>query len=550
MNNSSRPLLCALALAVLPLPALAQAPQKLPDRLESALEGHVRFLADDLLEGRGIGTRGHEITARYIASQFATLGLVPAGTDGWFQRITFAERRFTSDAETISFQPPAGPAQVWKNGETIMLSPGNTPGMDEISAPLVFAGFGLHDPSLGIDDFAGLDVRGKIVVVLTGAHPGMPSEVAAHLARVSKATRALELGAIGLVQVRTYVEQARAPFSKSAARARMPVRGPLGPDGAPLGDGAGLKVRATLGDGPAAALFAAGPRPLVEVLDEARTRPVMGFALPGTLTIRRAQAITTITSPNVLGLLPGKGPRANEVVLVSGHADHLGLKDGAKPGEDNIYNGAMDNAGGIAALLESARAMAGASPPPRSVLFLATTAEESGLLGADYWSRFPTLPLRSVVGVLNIDMPILTCNFSDIVAFGAEHSTLIKPVTAAARAERLTVSPDPLPEEAIFTRSDHYPLVRAGIPAVFLKTGDRDMKGGKACAETERTFRLTHYHEVSDDLAQPFDWQAAAKFTRLNTGIIRRMAAGPRPLWYEGDYFGNAFAPSAPKAKR
>ena len=555
MNNSSR-FCCAFASACLLVlahaaPAIAQT---VPDRLETALQGHVRFLADDLLEGRGIGQRGHEIAARYIASQFATLGLIPVGDangpDNWFQRITFAERRFTSEQETLSFQPPSGPAQVWRNGETALLSPGNTEGAEDIAAPLVFAGFGLYDPSLGIDDFAGLDVEGKIVVVLTGAHPGLSSEVAAHLARVSKASRALELGAIGLVQVRTYVEQARAPFSKSAARARMPARGPLGPDGTPLGDGAGLKIRATLDDGAAAALFAAAARPLVQLLDDARTAPVKGFDLPGTLTVARAQSITTITSPNVLGLLPGKGPRAGEVVLVSAHADHLGLKPGTKPGEDAIYNGAMDNAGGIATLIEAARSLAAGPPPPRSVLFLATTAEESGLLGADYWSRFPTLPLAQIVGVLNIDMPILTCNFSDIIAFGAEHSTLITPVTAAARAEKLIVSPDPQPEEAIFTRSDHYPMVRAGIPSVFLKTGDQDMFGGKACAETERTFRLTHYHEVTDDLAQPFDWQAAAKFARLNTGIIRRLTSGPRPRWFEGDYFGNAFAPEAPKAKR
>ncbi|WP_439532019.1 M28 family peptidase [Polymorphobacter sp.] len=548
-----------------PAPALPVAPGSTrgprTDRLPAALEGHVRFLADDLLEGRGIGERGHEIAARYIAAQFAGLGLVPAGNsaapDGWFQRITFAERRFTSAQESIAFAPAGTPAgtgagktQTWINGKDIMLSPGNTEGSDEITAPLVFAGFGLYDPALGIDDFAGLDIKGKIVVVITGAHPGLPSETAAHLSRSSKASRALALGAIGLVQVRSYAEQARAPFAKAAPRARLPVRGPLGPNGAPVGDGAALQVRATLDDAAAAALFAAGPQPLVTLLDAARTAPVKGFALPGTFTIRRAQAITRITSPNVLGLLPGRGPRAQEIVLVSAHADHLGRKPDAKPGEDAIYTGAMDNAGGIATLLETARTLAAGPPPPRSILFLATTAEESGLLGADYWSRYPTLPIASVVGVVNIDMPILTCDFADVIAFGAEHSTLIDPVRAAARKEKLTVSPDPQPEEAIFTRSDHYPLVRAGIPAVFLKTGDKDTSGGQRCAETERTFRLNHYHEVSDDLSQPFDWQAAAKFARLNTDIIRRIAAGPIPRWFEGDYFGNAFAPQAPKAKK
>jgi hypothetical protein len=542
MNNAShKALLAAIGLLAAPVAAQSNLPQ--------ALEAHVRFLADDRLQGRGLGQPGHEIAALYIASQFASIGLQPAGTDSWFQRITFAERAFTSTTETISFTH-AGQTQIWENGKNLVLAPGNTQGTDELTAPLVFAGFGLYDESLGLDDFAGLDVAGKIVIVLTGAHPRLPSETAAHLARVSKASRALELGAIGLIQVRTYAEQARAPFAKSAARARIPARGPLAPDGSPLGDGAGLKVRATLDDGPAAALFASAPTKLVAVLDEARTKPPKGFALPGQLTIRRSQSITRITSPNVLGLLPGRGPRAQEIILVSGHADHLGLKPDAKPGEDAIYNGAMDNAGGIATLIETARTLAAAPPPKRSILFIATTAEESGLLGADYWSRFPTVPLPRVIGAVNIDMPILTCNFADVVAFGAEHSTLITPVRAAARREGLQVSPDPQPEEAIFTRSDHYPFVRAGIPAVFLKTGDKDTDGGKRCSTTELLFRTTHYHEVSDDLSQPFDWQAAAKFTRLNTDIIRRITSGPRPLWFEGDYFGNAFAPSAPKARR
>jgi len=556
MNNSSRtPLFLLPAVLLLSSPAPAQQAQPAaPDRLESALQGHIRFLADDLLEGRGLGQRGHEIAARYIAANFAALGLIPAGNanpaapaDAWFQRITFAERSYTSKEETLTYKN-AGKTQIWLNGQDALLSPGNTEGAEEITAPLVFAGFGLFDPSLNIDDFAGLDVTGKIVVVLTGAHPGLPSETAAHLSRVSKASRAAELGAVGLVQIRTYTEQARVPFSKMAARARMPARGPLGPDGLPLGDGAGLKIRATLDDTPAAALFVPGA--LAKLLDEARTRPLKGFALPGTLTIKRAQSITRITSPNVLALLPGTGPRANEVVLLSGHSDHLGLKANTPEGEDNIYNGAMDNAAGIATLIETARALAAGPRPKRSILFLATTAEESGLLGADYWSRFPTIPLARVIAALNIDMPILTCDFGDVVAFGAEHSTLITSVTAAARAENLRVSPDPLPQEAIFTRSDHYPLVRAGIPAVFLMTGERDTKGGQSCGAPQTTFRLTHYHEVTDDLTLPFNWQAAAKFTRLNIGIARRLTTGPRPLWFQNDYFGNAFAPEAPKAKK
>ncbi len=543
------------ALAATLLLATATAASAAPDPVAVALESHVRFLADDALEGRGIGTRGHEITARYIATHFAGLGLQPAGdgtgTDAWFQRINFAERRFTSAKETISYTRGAD-TKEWTNGAEVTLSPGNAEGTDTITAPIVFAGFGIYDERLGINDFAGLDLKGKIVVTLIGAHPGLDSEVGAHLGRTSKATAALKAGAIGLIQVRTFAEATRLPFAKSASRARMPVRGLLTPDGQPMGDGAGLQVRGVLDDGPAVALFQGAPMSFGQVLDAAVKGPVKGFDLAGTLTIRRAQSITRISSPNVLAMLPGSDRKlAGDYVLISGHSDHLGRKLDAAPGADDIFNGAMDNASGTATLLEVARAITKGKRPRRSILFLATTAEESGLLGADYFSRRPTMDLRRVVAAVNIDMPILSCNFGDVIAFGAQHSTMITSVAAAARAEKLSVSPDPQPEEAIFTRSDHYPLVRAGIPAVFLKTGGSDAKGGNSCIAVERDFRLNRYHEVNDDMSQAFDWDAAAKFTRVNTGIVRRIAdARGVPLWYAGDYFGETFAPAAPKAKR
>ncbi len=524
------------------------------DRLGQALEGHIRFLADDLLEGRGLGQRGHEIAARYIAAQFAAIGLVPAGdgagADAWFQRINFAERAFSSSSETLTFDA-GGKSLRWVNGVDAAFGPGAVQGPETVTAPLVFVGFGIRDKALGIDDYAGLDVRGKIVVALSGAHPGMNSEVAAHLARTNKAIAAMEGGAVGLVQVRTLVEQERLPFEKLASRVRIPARGLLTPEGEPIGDGSALKLRGTLSEPAATALFAGAPMDLQQVLAAAAKAPVKGFALAGTLTVQRAQTIKRITSPNVLGLLPGADRSLSaQIVLVQAHSDHLGLKADAAPGSDAIFNGAMDNASGTATLIETARLVASGKRPARSILFLATTGEESGLLGADYWSRRPTLPISRVVGVVNIDMPILSCDFGDIVAFGADRSTLIDPVSAAARSERLKVSPDPQPEEAVFTRSDHYPMVRAGIPSVFLKTGHMDTRGGMLCRDVERDFRLNRYHELGDDMNQAFDWSAAAKFARVNTAITLGIANGrTAPRWFAGDYFGDSFAPAAPKAK-
>jgi len=535
-----------LTAAALPLIAAAPAPAPLAD----SFRAHVAFLADDLLEGRGIGSRGHEIAAAYIAQHFARLGLQPAGTAGWMQRINFAESRFASERETAVLDLGATKLTL-ENGVGLVVSAGNTAGAEEVSGEMVFVGYGLQDKSQGIDDFAGLDLKGKYAVVLSGAPDGMNSEIAAHLARVSKAVGADAAGAIGVITVRTLKEAARLPWDKYASRARLPRRQLLGPDGQPLGDGAGLKVRAAIDDAAATALFAGAPMDFAAVQAAAAKGMVKGFPLKGRFSVRRATSVERISSPNVLALLPGTDKSlANEIVVISAHSDHVGMKVGGKPGEDIIYNGAMDNAAGTATLLEAAAALV-KNPPKRSVLFLATTAEESGLLGADYFSRYPTVDVKRIVADVNIDMPILTCDFGDVVAFGGERSTIGQTVLSAAKAEKLGVSPDPQPEEAVFTRSDHYPFVRKGVPSVFLKTGWTDTKGGLACKEAERTFRLNNYHEVSDQLDLPFDWNAAAKWTRVNIGIIRTLAnAKAAPRWYEGDYFGTAFAPAAAKAKK
>lgn len=541
-----KPLL--LAAAALPLIAAAPAPVTTP--LANSFRSHVAFLADDLLEGRGIGSRGHEIAANYIAQHFARLGLQPAGTTGWMQRIGFAESRFASERESAVLDLGATKLTL-ENGVGLVVSPGNTAGAEEVSGEMVFVGYGLQDKSQGIDDFAGLDLKGKYAVVLSGAPDGMNSEIAAHLARISKAVGADAAGAIGVITIRTLKEAERLPWDKYASRARLPRRQLLGPDGQPLGDGAGLKVRAAIDDAAATALFAGAGQDFAAVRAAAAKGMVKGFALPGRFTVRRATSVERISSPNVLALLPGTDKAlANEIVVISAHSDHVGMKAGAKPGEDAIYNGAMDNAAGTATLLEAATALVKA-PPKRSVLFLATTAEESGLLGADYFSRYPTVDVKRIVADVNIDMPILTCDFGDVVAFGGERSTIGTVVAAAAKAEKLGLSPDPQPEEAVFTRSDHYPFVRKGVPSVFLKTGWTDTRGGLSCKDAERKFRLNNYHEVSDQLDLPFDWNAAAKWARVNIGIIRTLAnAKAAPRWYEGDYFGTAFAPNAPKAPK
>lgn len=217
------------------------------------------------------------------------------------------------------------------------------------------------------------------------------------------------------------------------------------------------------------------------------------------------------------------------------HLDHLGVKPTPEEDDDEIYNGAMDNASGVASLLESARMLA-SSPPKRSVIFIAVTAEEKGLNGSDYFARNPTVPTDNIVAVVNLDMPILNYPFADIVAFGAERSTLYSPVEQAAIAHELQFSPDPVPEQGLFTRSDHYMFVRQGVPAVYIKPGFAN--GGE---EAQATFRGTHYHEPSDETAL-MDFDSLRRFTDVNADIARNIANMPeRPVWNAGDFFGSTF---------
>jgi Zn-dependent M28 family amino/carboxypeptidase len=295
-------------------------------------------------------------------------------------------------------------------------------------------------------------------------------------------------------------------------------------------------------------LFAGAKRPLSAVLDEADRsggKP-KGFALRQRVSFERESQTKKIASPNVVGMIPGSDPELkDEYVLLMAHLDHVGM-DPTREG-DKIYNGAMDNSVGIATLIEVARAMTAApEKPKRSILIAAVTAEEDGLLGAQYLARNPVVGKGKVVGVVNLDMPVLLYDFQDVIAFGSEHSTLGPIVARAAGRMNVALSADPLPQEGLFTRSDHYRFVQEGVPSVFLMTG---FAGPGREAFTG--FLAKHYHKPSDDLALPIDWNAGAKFARINFLIANEIANAPeRPRWYSDSFFGQTVAAGQEKAKR
>jgi hypothetical protein len=501
----------------------------------------VEFLASDSLEGRDTGSKGYVIAADYVAAQFRAIGLEPAGENGGgFQQVPFRRASFAKPP-VISLSI-GGQRVSLEQGKDVSLRPSVTDKLLRQDAGFVFVGYGLKDGRYRFDDYRGLNLKGKIAVALEGTPKDLPSEIEAHL-NASKAIMAAEAGAIGFIEI------PRKAGGNGFRRSGRPVIDWVDSTGRAGSTPPGLKLRLSLSEETAARLFEGAPRSLASVRSDAKEdgkAGPRGFVLKPTLSVDAENKWEDFTSPEVVGMLKGSDPTlAAEHVVLMGHLDHLGMRPDAKPGEDAIYNGALDNAAGVATMLEAARLFA-AQPvrPKRSVLFIANTGEERGLLGADYYANHPTVPASSIVGLVDLDMPLLLYPFTDVTAFGADHSTVGAMVAEAGASMGISVSPDPMPEEAIFTRSDHYMFVRRGIPAVLLMTGHAN--GGKAIWSN---WLGTIYHSPKDDLSQKIDWDAGARYAQLNYRIARAMADAPvRPMWLKGDYFGDMFDPKGPRA--
>lgn len=518
-------------------PALAQTQvMAASDRVQA----HMTFLADDLLEGRGTGTRGFDLAALYVQTQFQGLGLTPAGDaagTSWKQPVGFTSTQVVSGG--VAWTPTGGQTVNWEQGTLALMIP-IMPGRNTVTAPAVFVGYGIDAPTKGFDDYAGLDLTGKIAVMIVGAPEGAEDGV-----DDGKQRAAFMRGAVGIVMINSRASERETPWATIVQYLTQPqfaLRTPQAPMGpAPL--------FAALDSAAADVLFAGSPKSAADILTEADTagaKPA-GFDLPGQITLSIDNQTAEVDSNNIIGMLPGSDPALrNEYVVVVAHLDHDGISpDETKP--DRIYNGAMDNALGTAAMLETARILStGPTRPRRSVIFLAVTGEEKGLLGSEYFAANPTVPKDGLVGVVNLDMPVLLWPFTDIVVLGAEHSTLGQIVEQVSSGQNLVTTPDPLPEENFFVRSDHYSFVQQGIPAVDISPGPAN--GGKAILEA---FLESTYHEPNDDMSQAFDWDAVTRFVQLNAGVVRAIAdVDQRPLWYEGDQYGDQYAPTAPKAPR
>lgn len=536
----SKVLAASVAALSLVSSALAQ-PVTDPQVSAAHVKAHVTFLASDLLQGREAGSPGFDIAADYVASQFAQLGLKPAGADGsYFQPVPLVAVRPTDEGRFV-VRGKDGSETPLVFGEDVMAGRPFGPPERRVSARLVFVGYGVVAPERGRDDYKGLNVKGKIVVVLNGAPADYQTEERAYYGnRTTKRAQAAARGAVGIVAINRPSDEARRAFAEGKRTWQTWGMTWRRPDGTPYDVAADTPALGQVSVKGADVLFAGAKVAYAKVV-EAAEKPEGNpprFALATAMDVTLHTESKLIESANVAGMIEGSDPKLkHEVVVLSAHLDHIGVTPPVKG--DGINNGALDNAAGVATTLEVARIFqASGKRPRRSLLFLTVTGEEKGLLGAEYFARNPTVPLEAITANVDLDMPVLLYDFTDVVAFGSDRSGIGPAVARAAARMGVALSPDPLPQEGLFTRSDHYRFVEVGIPAVFLMTGFQN--GGEA---KFKGFLAECYHKPCDDLSQPIDYAAGAKFAALNYEITRELADGDkRPLWNKGDFFGTRFA--------
>jgi hypothetical protein len=509
------------------------------------VQSHLEFLADDLLEGREAGTRGYDIAALYIAKEFAKYGLYKAGDDqSYFQNIFFRASSPVLASPKLTFEGASGGFSLSSPAHFITFA--NTVSENAyVSAPLVFAGYGIVSKEYEIDDYAGLDVKGKIVVMLRSAPQYLPSEEGAHLgSRKVKVKLASDRGAIGVLWIHTPEFAKVATYQQYMVYRTATRLAWLDTDKQPGNSNSAIKGIAHLSQQATKQLFEYAPTNIESIYQQLdKDQLPQGFDIPLVATLSSQSEHVELISPNVVGIIEGSDPTLkHEYIVYSVHLDHTGIARSVL--KDKINNGAMDNAIGSSILLETARMFASLpTKPKRSILFVALTAEETGLLGSQYFARFPTVPKDSMVANINMDMPILTYDFSTVIAFGAQHSSIGKAVQQASESLGMKMIPDPYPEQSNFTRSDHYSFVEQGIPSVYLNTGTSSFNPDDNVEEIRRDFLANYYHKPIDDASQSFNWHAVGRFTSVNYRIGLILAnQEAKPRWNKNNFFAEKFA--------
>lgn len=491
---------------------------------------HVQFLADDKLEGRNTGSEGHRQAAAYVATQFERAGLQPAGTQGYIQPVRFTTRQIDESASRLELVRGSAVETLALGEDAAINMRSETAPATE--APLVFAGYGLTVPEAQYDDFAGLDVRGKIIVYLAGGPPSIAGPLNAHYqSGFERSANFKRLGVVGTIAIAN-PKSMDIPWARSSL-ARLQAAMSLAQPGM---DEGGTRIGIAFNPAHADKLLAGTAHSFQEILDLANAgKPLPHFAIPAVLRARVAVKRGEVESQNVAAILPGSDPLLkNEYVVMSAHIDHLGV--GQPIQGDRIYNGAMDNAAGVATMLDIVAILREhKARMRRSLLFLAVTAEEKGLLGSRFFATHPTVESSHVVADINTDMFLPLYPLKRLTVYGLDESDLGDDIRAVAAARGLAVQSDPEPARNSFIRSDQYSFIREGLPAVALKDGY--LKG----TPEEKLFKnwLTErYHAPSDDLNQPVDRQAAGDFDEFVAALLQRVAnRDQRPQWKPTSFF-------------
>jgi hypothetical protein len=492
---------------------------------------HVEALANDGMAGRNTGSPEHKRAAEYVAAQFEKAGLEPAGTDGFIQPVKFKTRQIDESRSSLA---------LIRNGKSEPLTLGDDANFSmridpaaSVDAPLVFAGYGLNIPEQHIDDFEGLSMKGAVVAYLSATPKSLPGPLQAHFGSAGERWRMYKAaGAIGSISI-SNPKAMDIPWSRSTLARLAPA---MSLADASLDESAGQQFSVTMNPAHADKLFAGTGHTFAEVLAAMdANQPLPRFAIPARVKATVAVKRGEVESQNVAGLLRGSDPkRRDEYVVVSAHLDHLGV--GEPINGDRIYNGAMDNASGVAAMLETATELHERhARPARSILFVAVTGEEKGELGSKYFAAHPTVPRKNIVANVNTDMFLPLFPLKTLMVLGLDESDLGGDVRAVAKDLGLGVQADPEPQRNRFVRSDQYSFIRFGIPALAMKVGYEPNSPEAAVAAK---WTAERYHAPSDDLAQPIDLTAADRYVDVLRELALRIAnRADRPTWNGASFF-------------
>jgi hypothetical protein len=511
---------------------------------------HIQFLADDKLEGRNTGTEGYRKAVAYVAGQFDRMGLQPAGTLSplsWEQPVKFETRTLVPDQSGLALVREQATEPLAPGQDATLSSRGEAAG--EVTAPLVFVGYGLVIPEANHNDLAGLDLHGKIAVYVNAPGPVQVSgNVKSHYSSgVERWTALRAAGAIGVATI----ANPRVPVPGAGQDAATGGRGGNGARGggaaqAPqptmsladpaLRETAGMQVSIAIARNGGEKFFAGSGHTYESIMKlVADNQPLPTFPLAASLQVKTTFTTSTTEASNVVAMLPGSDAKLkNEYVVFSAHLDHLGI--GRPVNGDALYNGAMDNASGVASVLEVARLFKESGvKPKRSLIFLTVTAEEKGELGSRYFAAHPTVPIKQIVADINLDMFLPLYKLKVLEVQGLVESSLGDVVRDAAKEEGVDVQTDREPDQNRFIRSDQYSFIRQGVPALAFKFG---YEAGSPEEKIRQDWVKTIYHRPSDDLNQVIDMESAAKFDRIIFGLIRRVADDPaRPHWKDDSFF-------------